>query len=277
MGCSVKSSPVFLKGYIMAKFCSLFSSSSGNSTYIGTSQGGILIDVGVSAKKTADALRNIGVDPSSIAAIFVTHEHADHINGIRVFAERHGTKVYASEGTLKGMEDANVITSKMIADVIPYSGIQAGGIFVKPFRTPHDSRESTGFSLVTPDGKRLAVATDIGIVNDTVMNAIYGADLVLLESNHDVGMLRNGPYPYFLKERILSNHGHLSNESCAETSVKLMESGTTRFVLGHLSKENNVPALAFETTRAAMRMAGAVENIDYLLSVAGDNNPVISL
>lgn len=261
----------------MAKFCSLFSSSSGNSTYIGTSQGGILIDVGVSAKKTADALKNIGISPDSIAAIFVTHEHNDHINGVRVFAERHGTKVYASSGTLAGMEDAGAITGKMSVDVIPYEGTEAGGVFVRPFRTPHDSRESTGFTIVTPDSKRLAVATDIGEVTDTVMNAIYGCDLVLLESNHDVGMLRNGPYPYFLKERILSNHGHLSNESCAETAVKLMESGTTRFVLGHLSKENNIPALAFETTRAAMRMAGAVENIDYLLSVAGNNNPVIAL
>lgn len=261
----------------MARFCSLFSSSSGNCTYIGSSQGGILIDVGVSAKKTADALKEIGVDPSSIAAVFVTHEHADHINGVRVFAERHGIKVYSSEGTLKGMEQAGVITAKVKADVIPKNGMEAGGMFIRPFRTPHDSLESTGYTVVTPDGKRLAVATDIGKITDTIMDAIYGCDLVLLESNHDVGMLKNGPYPFFLKERILSNHGHLSNESCAETAVKLMESGTTRFVLGHLSKENNIPALAYETTRAAMRMAGATENVDYLLSVAGDHNPVIAL
>ncbi len=261
----------------MARFCSLFSSSSGNSTYIGTSQGGILIDIGVSAKKTSDALNNIGVDPKSIAAIFVTHEHTDHINGIRVFAEKHGINVYSSAGTLAGMENTGIITSKVNADVIPESGIEIGGMFVRPFRTPHDSRESTGYSVVTPDGKRLAVATDIGKINDTVMDAIYGCDLVLLESNHDIGMLQNGPYPYFLKERILSNHGHLSNDACAEAAVKLVESGTTRFVLGHLSKENNIPSLAFETTRAAMKMAGAVENIDYLLSVAGDYNPVIAL
>lgn len=261
----------------MARFCSLFSSSSGNSTYIGTSQGGILIDIGVSAKKTADALNNIGIDPKSIAAIFVTHEHTDHINGIRVFAEKHGIKVYSSAGTLTGMENAGIITPKVNADIVPESGIEIGGMFVRPFRTPHDSRESTGYSVVTPDGKRLAVATDIGKINDTVMDAIYGCDLVLLESNHDIGMLQNGPYPYFLKERILSNHGHLSNDACAETAVKLVESGTTRFVLGHLSKENNIPSLAFETTRAAMKMAGAVENIDYLLSVAGDYNPVIAL
>lgn len=261
----------------MARFCSLYSSSSGNCTYIGSSQGGILVDIGVSAKKTTEALADIGVAPSQIAAIFVTHEHTDHINGIRVFAERHGIKVYASEGTLAGMEEQGALTAKMHAEVIPASGIEAGGIYVKAFRTPHDSRESTGYSIVTPDSKRIAVATDIGAVTDTVMNAIYGCDLILLESNHDVRMLQNGPYPYFLKERILSNHGHLSNESCAETAVKLVESGTTRFVLGHLSKENNIPSLAFETTHAAMTMAGAKENIDYLLSVAGDRNPVIAL
>lgn len=261
----------------MARFCSLFSSSSGNCTYIGSSQGGILIDIGVSAKKTAEALADIGVDPSQIAAIFVTHEHYDHINGVRVFAQRHGIKVYASEGTLKGMDELGVITPKVQAEVMPQNGIEAGGMYVRAFKTPHDTLESTGYTVVTPDGKRIAVATDIGVVDESVMNAIYGCDLVLLESNHDVRMLQNGPYPYFLKQRILSNTGHLSNENCAKTAVKLMESGTTRFVLGHLSKENNIPQLAFETTHAAMTMAGAKENIDYILSVAGDHNPVIAL
>lgn len=261
----------------MAKFCSLFSSSDGNCTYIGCSQGGILIDIGVTAKKAELALADIGVDPRSLAAIFVTHEHSDHIKGIRVFAERYGIKVYSSAGTLAGMEELNAVTSKTKTDIISEKGIEAGGMFVRAFRTPHDSRESTGYSIVTPDGKRLSVATDIGIITDSIMNAVYGSDLILLESNHDVGMLQNGPYPYFLKQRILSNHGHLSNERCAEAAVKLMESGTTRFVLGHLSKENNIPSLAFETTHAAMTIAGAKENIDYLLSVAGNNNPVIAL
>ena len=261
----------------MAKFCSLFSSSSGNCTYVGSSHGGILIDVGVSAKRVECALADIGVDPCTIEGIFITHEHSDHVKGIKVFAARHGIKVWASAGTLAGMEEQDALSPKIQTMVIPDSGTEAAGIYIRPFRTPHDSRESTGYSMVTPDGKRIAIATDIGKMTDTVMDAIHGSDLVLLESNHDVGMLQNGPYPFFLKQRILSDHGHLSNENCAKTAVKLAESGTTSFVLGHLSKENNIPSLAFETTRSAMTLAGATEGVDYLLSVAGDNNPIIAL
>ncbi|MBR6785987.1 MAG: MBL fold metallo-hydrolase [Clostridia bacterium] len=260
----------------MAKFCSLYSSSSGNCTYIGTSQGGILVDIGVSAKRTCEALCGIGVDPSSIAAIFITHEHADHVNGVKVFAKKHGIKIYATAGTLAGMEEQNALDPRIQTEVVPWSGVEAAGIFVRPFATPHDSRESSGYSVVTPDGKRISVATDIGKVTDTVMNAIHGSDLVLLESNHDVGMLQNGPYPFFLKQRILSDHGHLSNENCAKTAVKLVESGTTRLVLGHLSKENNIPSLAYETTRSAMTLAGAKEGLDYLLTVAGNLNAPIT-
>ena len=261
----------------MAKFCSLFSSSSGNCTYVGSSHCGILIYVGVSAKSVECALADIGVDPCTIEGIFITHEHSDHVKGIKVFAARHGIKVWASAGTLAGMEEQDALSPKIQTMVIPDSGTEAAGIYIRPFRTPHDSRESTGYSMVTPDGKRIAIATDIGKMTDTVMDAIHGSDLVLLESNHDVGMLQNGPYPFFLKQRILSDHGHLSNENCAKTAVKLAESGTTRFVLGHLSKENNIPSLAFETTRSAMTLTGATEGVDYLLSVAGDNNPIIAL
>ncbi len=260
----------------MTEFCSLFSSSSGNCTYIGNGESGILVDIGVSAKRTENALLDIGVDPKKIRGIFVTHEHTDHINGIRVFAGKYGINVYATKGTLEGMNELKVFNGKFDAYIIPDGGYEIGGMLVKPFRTPHDSRESCGYSVLMPDGKRVCVATDMGTMTDSVMDSVFGSDLILLESNHDVKMLQMGPYPYFLKQRILSNHGHLSNELCAETAVKLLRSGTTHFVLGHLSKENNIPSLAYETTHAAMTMAGASET-DYSLSVAGDNNPKIIL
>ena len=260
----------------MSVFCSLYSSSSGNCTYIGTDAGGILIDIGVSAKRAEEALISIGVDPSSIAAVFVTHEHADHIGGVRVFAHRHGLKVYASRGTLDGMDEAGVFKSAVDAYIIPESGTEAAGIFVHPFRTSHDSYESTGFTAVTPDGRKFAVATDMGTVSDETAQALIGSDLVLLESNHDVGMLQNGPYPYYLKQRILSDRGHLSNEACSRFACALAESGTKHIVLGHLSKENNFPALAYRTTKVALDAEGACEGGDFFLSVAGDlNDPVI--
>lgn len=260
----------------MAKFCSLYSSSSGNCTYIGCSTGGILVDVGVSAKRTETALRDIGVDPASINGIFVTHEHSDHIGGIRVLASRYGIKVYASKGTLDGMYGAGVFNSPVDAYIMPDGGMECGGMYVSAFRTPHDSNESTGYIVKTPDGKKLAVATDIGTVTDTIADALTGSDLILLESNHDINMLKMGPYPYPLKQRILSDTGHLSNDMCSDFSKYLVSTGTTRLVLGHLSKENNIPSLAYQTTKSALEDEGMMEGKDYLLTVAGDLNEPIS-
>ncbi len=260
----------------MAKFCSLFSSSSGNCTYIGASTGGILIDCGVSAKKTEEALDGIGVDPSSISAIFVTHDHCDHYNGIRVFASRYGTKVFASRGTLEGLDDCNVISGKFDAFVIPENGCEIAGMRVKSFPIFHDAQEPTGFCILTPDGKRIAILTDTGIITPEIENAVLGSDLVLLESNHNVQMLQMGPYPYLTKQRILSDYGHLCNEAAAEFAKKLVENGTTRIVLGHLSKENNMPSLAYQTTKTALDELGALEDEDYILRVALDYNKPIT-
>ncbi|MBQ2774752.1 MAG: MBL fold metallo-hydrolase [Clostridia bacterium] len=260
----------------MARFCPLFSSSSGNCIYIGTSNGGILIDVGVSAKRTVNALEQIGVSPEDISAIFITHEHSDHINGLKVFAGKYSMDVWASGGTLSALGEAGILNEKINIHELSSGGAEAAGMFVRPFHTSHDSAESVGYTIVTPDDKRIAVATDLGIVTPEVMNAIYGSDLVMLESNHDVDLLKRGPYPYYLKQRILSNRGHLSNECCAETALKLLDGGTTRFVLGHLSRHNNVPQLAYETTNSLFTMHGAVNGSDFLLNVANDDGKVIS-
>lgn len=255
----------------MARFYPLFSSSSGNCTYIGGASGGILIDAGVSAKRIVKTLTDIGADIHSIGAIFITHEHTDHINGLKVLAGRYGIDVYTSAGTLLALGESDTLTPRYAARPIPAGGIEVCGMHVRSFATSHDSRESVGYVIMTADGRRIAVATDTGVVTPEAREALDGCDLVMLESNHDIRMLENGPYPYYLKRRILSDKGHLSNDCCAETVKDLLESGTTRFILGHLSKENNFPRLAYITARAALCSAGAEEGRDFELFVAGDN------
>lgn len=256
----------------MARFCSLFSSSSGNCTYFATAKGGILIDAGVSAKKIKQALCDRNIAPESIKAIFVTHEHSDHTKGIRVLASSLGLDVYATSGTIKGMEEQGVINGKFSVHVMEPDGVEIGDMLVKSFKTPHDSYESCGYTVEFPDERKAAVATDIGHITNEIMNSLIGCDLVMLESNHDVGMLQNGIYPYYLKRRILSDIGHLSNLACADVAAQLVERGTTRIFLGHLSEENNIPELAFQTSFAQISETGAELGRDYILEVSPKEN-----
>ena len=253
----------------MARFAPLFSSSEGNCTYIGGSGGGILIDAGVSAKRIREALAGIGVDPGRIGAVFVTHEHIDHIGGLRVFCERAGVPVFATPGTLRALESQNILTGKFGVSVLPEGGVEVNGMWVRGFRTSHDANEPCGYRVETPDGTRVGIATDTGCLLAETREALRGCDMVMLESNHEVTMLQNGPYPYFLKRRILSDLGHLSNAACADFLRELLRSGTGRFWLAHLSKENNTPELACATARAALEADGAKAGLDYELALAG--------
>lgn len=256
----------------MARFCSLFSSSSGNCTYIGSSGKGVLIDAGVSAKQITMKLDCIGVSPADIGAIFVTHEHTDHTKGIKVFAKKYNTPVFATKGTLTELYNQGILDG-LEYYLLDEDGVDFEGQHISFFRTSHDVAESCGFVVNTSDDRKIAVATDTGIVTDEMKSALTGCDLALVESNHDIGMLRNGPYPYLLKRRILSDTGHLSNSVCSEFVTELVKSGTTRIFLGHLSKENNIPELAYQTSRSALECSGAVENRDYILKVAGCEMP----
>lgn len=251
----------------MARFCPLFSSSSGNSWYIGSGEGGVLIDAGVSAKRLDTALKDAGLDASAIHGIFITHEHCDHVSGLRVFATRHQIPVYTSRGTLEALTESGIANGKYSANVIEPEGVEVGGMKIQPFATSHDCREGHGYVIHTADGHKAAVCTDLGEVTDSVLSAITGCELVVMESNHDVRMLENGPYPYPLKRRILSSRGHLSNDACGRVLTKLLKTGTRRFFLGHLSAENNNPYLAKQTSLAALTEIGAAEGSDYLLQV----------
>lgn len=252
----------------MARICPLFSSSRGNSTYIGTGDTGVLIDVGRSTKQIEQALLANNIDISAIKAIFITHEHTDHIQGLKVFASRYNVKTFASSGTMAALAQKGVLTGKFQTEVLDEKGIELAGMFIKPFNTPHDSQQSVGYIVNTADDKRAVIATDIGYMTDTIRNATDGADVVLIESNHDVRMLQNGPYPYYLKKRILSNTGHLSNEACANELVTFIKKGITKFILAHLSQENNLPELAFETSVCHLSTQGMKQGIDYQLMVA---------
>ena len=251
----------------MARYCPLFSSSSGNSTYLATASGGVLVDVGVSSKRLHHALAERQIDADSIRAIFLTHEHTDHVSGLRVFLKQHPVPVYATRGTLEALAQKELLpagTQTVVAD----SPHTIAGMEITAFATPHDSTESCGYRVTFPDERVAVIATDIGCVTDTVQTALKGADLVHIESNHDVRMLECGPYPYSLKQRILADTGHLSNDRCDALLPTLLASGTTRFVLAHLSRDNNTPLLAHAGAKAAFEAIGAREHSDYLLAVA---------
>ncbi len=251
----------------MAKFCPLFSSSSGNSVYIGGGDDSLLIDVGMTAKQIEGALWNIGADADKVKNIFITHEHTDHIKGLKVFTKKHKSRVFMTAGTYEALSKTDALDNAQV-EIITEKGIDVGCMLVKSFSTSHDSLEPCGYTVEMANGRKIAVATDLGVMTDTVFDAIKGSDLIMLESNHDVNMLQCGAYPYVLKRRILGVKGHLSNDACAETLVKLLETGTTRFFLGHLSRENNVPQLAHRTSVCSLTMAGAQEHEDYMLKVA---------
>lgn len=252
----------------MARYCALFSGSKGNCTYIGTSAGGILVDVGVSAKRIKDALSARDIAPESIKGVFVTHEHSDHIAGLRVLTKQYGWTVYGSKGTLSALTESGAVS--VGSDLVPLDikPVAVGDMQITPFHTPHDARESMGFCIETADERKIAVATDMGVMRREIQALLAACDLVHIESNHDISMLRGGSYPQYLKERILSNNGHLSNAMCAATVSALAVSGVTRFVLAHLSEQNNTPALALSSARAALDRDGLQEGRDYLLQVA---------
>lgn len=252
----------------MSKICPLFSGSTGNSTYIGTKNGSILVDAGASMKRILEALEAAGGTPDEIKAIAVTHEHSDHITGLRPLLNKLKVPLIASEKTLESLIRADKLPKD--ARVLPIydSGIEIDGIIIHRFKTSHDCEGSSGYFFYLPDNKKFTLCTDLGVVTDEVRQALSGSDAVLLESNHDIEMLKRGPYPPELKLRIMSDRGHISNPVCAAELVQLLKKGTKRFILGHLSQNNNTPLIARSCAEAALIDVGAQNGKDYLLSVA---------
>lgn len=255
-------------------FCSLYSGSSGNSIFVSSGKTNILIDAGLPGKKIDEALKSIDKDPSSIDGIFITHEHSDHIKGVGILSRKYDIPIYANDKTWSAMEASlGKIKEHNIKIMDRRSVVQIGDLDVKSFVIPHDAIAPVGYTISNND-KKVSVATDFGTFTDEIYNNIKDSRVILLESNHDVNMLKYGPYLYTLKRRILSEIGHLSNEDCGKAIIDIAKCGEGKnILLGHLSKTNNNPDLAFQTALSAIEEKGIVQGKDITLSMAKRDNP----
>ena len=238
------------------RFTSLASGSSGNCTYVGSDNTHILVDAGTSKKKIEEGLSELSLSLADISAIFVTHEHVDHISAIRTILNKYDIPVYATKGTIQGIRNSDKkleMEDKQFIPVMVDNAVVVGDMIINPMAISHDALEPCGYRVYCGD-KKIGIATDLGCYDDYTVSALSGCDALLLEANHDVRMLQTGPYPYRLKHRILGDKGHLSNEKSGELLCSLLNDKMKGIFLGHLSKENNLPELAYETVRVEIEM-----------------------
>ena len=240
--------------------CSLSSGSSGNCVLVSSGLTNILIDVGISGKKVIEGMNALDSDPEKIDAILVTHEHIDHIRGLGVMLRKYGMQVYATRGTitefLHGRNRIGEVDPGLINAIVPGKCFMVGDIIVDSFRVSHDAADPVAYTF-SCGGKKVAMATDLGFYDDDIVKNLKGAEALYLEANHDVNMLEAGPYPFLLKQRIKSDLGHLSNETCGKLVTRLCNDNTVRIndvILAHLSEENNFPELAYETVKSILYM-----------------------
>ena len=248
----------------MLNFCSLYSGSSGNSLFVETENTKILIDAGMSCKKIEEALQSIEVNPSSINAILVTHEHSDHVKGISTISRKFDIPVFSTKETFEAMPTQ---TEKISENNINYFNLSEkfyiNDLEILPFSIPHDAANPCGFKIIKDNKHQISIATDIGHMTKSIVNHLEGSEFVLLESNYDTEVLRCCSYPYKLKSRIAGDTGHLSNAMAGKTiSYLLKNSNLSTAMLGHLSKESNFPELAYQTV------------IDEVISSHSDNNQI---
>lgn len=249
------------------KFCSLSSGSSGNCQYIETDNIKILIDAGFSGKKIESLLSSIGVSATELDGIFVTHEHVDHIRGVGVLSRRYDLPIFANANTWVGMEkNIGKISSENTKVFISEKDLDIKDITVYPIRIFHDALEPVGYVVYYKD-KKISVVTDTGWVSDVMKYKIKGSDLYLMESNHDVDMLKEGGYPWSLKQRVLSTRGHLSNEDAGRALGEVISGNGEIILLAHLSQENNLPDLAHRTVKSSMIDLGVDVNNDVILDL----------
>lgn len=245
----------------------LFSGSKGNCIWIGDGKTSLLIDAGKSCAQIERELDKIKESPEMISGIIITHEHADHIAAVGVISRKFNIPVYANEETWEQMiKKCGEIRTANIR-IIDTDDFYIGSLCVQPFEISHDAAHPFGYS-VSGAGSKVTVITDTGVINNKILRFAQGSNTVLLESNHDIDMLKNGPYTAWLKQRILSSYGHLSNETAAKAALKLVHNGVKRIVLGHLSETNNDYETAYELTYNYLKQNGVLPGKDVILIIA---------
>ena len=233
------------------RLCSIASGSSGNCIYVGTDTTHLLVDVGLSGKKAEAGLQQLELTSKDLDGILITHEHIDHVSGLGVMARKLGVPIYGSRGTLealKTMSSLGKIDVDLLKEINPEEQFTIKDISVNPLKISHDAAEPVAYRL-SHGKEKVGIITDLGTYNDYTIESLKGMDALLIEANHDIRMLQVGPYPYYLKQRILGERGHLSNEASGRLLGKLLHDNMKGIVLGHLSKENNMVELAYETVR----------------------------
>lgn len=238
------------------RLCSIASGSSGNCIYTGSENTHLLVDAGISAKRIEAGLKELQVEGKDIQGLLITHEHSDHIKGVGILARKFGLPIYATEGTIgqmKSMKSLGTVDESLYHVIRADQSFQIGDMEIEPFRISHDAAEPVAYRFRCGE-KCAAVATDMGVYNDYIVEHLKNLDVLLLEANHDIQMLQVGPYPYPLKRRILGEKGHLSNESAGQLLCRILHDHMKKIYLGHLSKENNYAELAYETVKLEIQL-----------------------
>ncbi len=252
------------------KLCPIASGSSGNCTYLEAGETRFLIDIGISGKKVVAGLTQIEVEPETIRGIFITHEHSDHIKGVGIFSRKYNIPIYATQKVWNKIlkeQMLGAIKEENINVLVKDEYLEVDDLKILPYSIHHDAVDPVGY-IFEYKNKKITMATDIGVVDEKIANRLSGSHGILLEFNHDISMLEAGSYPYPLKKRILSDVGHLNNEAAAKVLVDLYHEGLEWAVLGHLSKDNNVPDLALLTAETALAEKNIIVGKDIEVMVA---------
>lgn len=262
----------------MFKFCSLYSGSSGNSLFVQTDKTKLLIDCGESAKKIVSALDDIDIDIQNINAILVTHEHIDHVKSLGTLSKKFDIPIYTNIETLNAMPEQINKTKTDNIHLFDFSkDFEIGDLQIHPFSIPHDAANPSAFNI-TKNNTKLSIATDIGHITPEILKNLEKSKFLLLEANYDPNILKCSPYPYKLKERISGPLGHLSNDLAGKTISHLMQSGLNTVMLGHLSKENNFPELAYKTVMDEIIDNNYSEkNINLSVATRFNHTPIIDV